>query len=54
MNRESQMTAPEIEHALFREEMAIDAFSYEPSPANQRLRDEARAVVDRAIREATS
>jgi hypothetical protein len=47
------MTAQEVEDALFMEEMAMDAFSYEPSPANQRLRDEARAVVDRAIREVT-
>jgi hypothetical protein len=47
------MTAQEIEDALFREEMAMDAFSHEPSPANLRLRDEARAVVDAAIREVT-
>jgi hypothetical protein len=47
------MTEQEIEDALFKEEMAMDAFFYEPSPAKQRLRDEARAVVDRAIPELT-
>lgn len=46
------MTAQEIEEALFREEMAADAFRAEPSPGNKKLWDEARKVVDRAIDEA--
>lgn len=45
------MTAQEIEDALFREEMAADAFRAEPSPTNKRLWVEARRVVDRAIQE---
>ena len=45
------MTAQEIEDALFREEMAADAFRADPSPANKRLWVEARRVVDRAIQE---
>jgi hypothetical protein len=47
------VTAQEIEEALFREEMAADAFRTEPSPTNRKLWDEARKVVDRAIQEAS-
>jgi hypothetical protein len=45
------MTAQEIDEALFREEMAQDAFRFDPSPANKRQWDQARVLVDRAIRE---
>jgi hypothetical protein len=45
------MTAQEIEDALFREAMAADAFRVVPSPANRRLWEEARRLVDRAIEE---
>ncbi|HTT88886.1 MAG TPA: hypothetical protein VMF65_04970 [Acidimicrobiales bacterium] len=47
------MTRQEIEDALFREAMAAAAFRVEPSPANKRLWDEARKVVDRIIEEVT-
>jgi len=46
------MTPPEIELALFREQLAEDAFFYEPSASNKRLWEDARQLVDRAIREA--
>jgi hypothetical protein len=45
------MTAQEIDEALFREEMAQDAFRFDPSPANKRQWEQARVLVDRAIRE---
>jgi hypothetical protein len=45
------MTAQEIDDALYSEEMAQDAFRIDPSPANKRLWEQARALVDRAIRE---
>jgi hypothetical protein len=47
------MTAKEIDDALFREEMAQEAFRVDPSPANRRLWEQARGLVDRAIREVT-
>jgi hypothetical protein len=49
--KEVRVTRQEIEDALFREAMAADAFAAEPSPANRRLWDAARRVVDRAIEE---
>ena len=48
-----EMTAQEIEDALFKEEMAQDAFRVDPSPVNKRLWEQARIVVDRAIHEVT-
>jgi hypothetical protein len=51
IRRRFEMTGPEIEDALFREAMAADAFRADPSPANKRLWDAARKVVDRAIEE---
>lgn len=45
------MTGQEIEDALFREAMAADAYRADPSPANKRLWDLARKVVDHAIEE---
>jgi hypothetical protein len=45
------MTAQEIDDALYREEMAQDAFRVDPSPVNRRLWEHARTLVDRAIRE---
>jgi hypothetical protein len=47
------VTAQEIDEALFKEEMAADAFRTEPSSTNRRLWDEARKVVDCAIEEAS-
>jgi hypothetical protein len=47
------MTRQEIEDALFMEAMAVDAYQGEPTPANKRLWDSARKVVDRAIEEVT-
>jgi hypothetical protein len=47
------MTAQEIEDALFREAMAVDALLAEPSLVNKRSWHEARKVVDRAIEEVT-
>jgi hypothetical protein len=43
------MTAQEIDNALFKEEMALDAYFHDPSPANQRSWDEARVLVDIAV-----
>jgi hypothetical protein len=45
------MTGQEIDEALFREEMAQDTFRVDPSPANKWLWEQARMLVDRAIRE---
>jgi hypothetical protein len=45
------MTAQEIDEALFREEMAQDTFRVDPSPQNKRRWEQARMLVDRAIRE---
>jgi hypothetical protein len=47
------MDPQQIEDALFSEALAADAFRVEPSPANKRLWDAARKVVDRAIEEVT-
>ncbi len=46
-----EMTAQEIDEALFREEMAQDAFRVDQSPANKTRWEQARVLVDRAIRE---
>lgn len=46
-----EMTAQEIDEALFREEMAQDAFRVDQSPANKSRWEQARVLVDRAIRE---
>jgi hypothetical protein len=48
-----EMTGPEIEDALFKEAMAADAYRVDPSPANKRLWDAARKVVDRLIEDVT-
>jgi hypothetical protein len=47
------MTAREIDEALFSEEMAQDTFRVDPSPVNKRRWEQARALVDRAIWEAS-
>jgi hypothetical protein len=47
------MTGPDIEDALFNEAMAADAYRVEPSPANKRLWDAAREIVDRLIDDVT-
>jgi hypothetical protein len=46
------MTAKEIGTALFREQLAEDAFFYDPCAANEKQWHEASNLVDRAIREA--
>jgi hypothetical protein len=45
------MTTQEIEDALFKEALAVNAFWAEPSPANKSTWDAARKIVDQAIAE---
>jgi hypothetical protein len=47
------VTRQEIEEALFTEAMAAATYRVEPSPANKKLWDAARAVIDRVIEEVT-